>query len=805
MIQDWAKSLLRKSLIGAVLISLFVQGVIAAGIDVTTPNAVSFSFGPSAEATKTSSFRITNTGINATPITLVCSSPPGSYITITPSGTNFNLDPGGSRDIDLTITVDPDRTPEREDPPYSCTITVISPEGDKNVYLKVSVLYNARIEVSPASIDFGRVRRTDTPAETVRFSEKYGYKNVTVNLVRSGNSWVTGPTSVLVPKGGYQDASFLLTPGSPDRNEYSWTFSLSTTVNHTTISPSSIYLEAYLLLPAKLGTLYGAELALTFDKPKGTVSSYTREIEVRVRNDGDETMRVSSSLVGSPGGGITLTILESPGEVAGKSSKSIRLRLVAPYDAPEGTYVAKLSVDAGDAGRGTVSITIVLKWPVDFSIAPTSLEFGTIELQERGYETKELDITLTEFYRYKPVRNLRFSKTGEYGYWLKEELNFTEIPPGESRTVTIKLEPGLEAVPEDYVWTYALSATEIAAKRLEVTAKIVPLNITKLMEEFRSFRETPLYRSYPSTESLIANGLELLEVVERSEIGAEDWQKIPVLMTGTLSLLSSLNAGLVFTETANYGSAVESLSAASVSAATLASNAQLNNGVLAGYATSISTDAGTTTEAVLRDEANLLELRGWTLKKAVEYALAVNETGGLQDEENVLDAALSYHYAATLYGLLNDRVKRLENVYEGARLMDKHDELVSDATDLRIRAETSVATSKEHDLSRIGDWYLLVNPYNYDTFVTSYRMAVSYLETAAAKYKVAGERFLYEQTRGEVEDLQSELSFILLLFFSACSFYGILFGFALLRITRGTTAYLRDLAEREVGELLVTG
>ena len=805
MINDWARSSLVKGLIGAVLISLFVQVAIAAGIDVTTPNAVSFSFGPSAEATKMSSFRITNTGINATPITLVCSSPTGSYITITPSTTNFNLGPGEYRNIDLTITVDPERTPEREDPPYSCTISVRSPEDDKNVYLKVSVLYNARVEVSPASIDFGRVRRTDTPAETVRFTEIYGYKDVTVSLVRSGNSWLAYPTSVLVPKGSYRDATFQLNPGSPDRNEYSWTFSLSTTASHTTISPTSIYFEAYLLLPAKLGPLSDAELRLTFDKPKGTVSSYTREIEVRVRNDGDETMRVSSSLAGSLGGGLSLSILESPVEVAGKSSKYVRLRLVAPYDAPEGTYTARLSVNAGTAGSGTVSITIVLKWPVDFYLAPTYLEFGTIELQEHGYEAKELNITLTESYRYKSVQNLRFYKSGDYGNWLKEELKFTEIPPGESRTVTIKLEPGLEAVPEEYLWTYAISATEIAAKQMAVTAKIVPLNISKLVVGLRSFRESRLYQAYPSTELLIANGLEMLEVVERSEIGAEDWQKIPVLMTGTLSLLSSLNAGLVFTDTANYGRAVESLSAASVSSTTLAANVELNNGDLAGYATSIATDASITTEAVLRDEANLLELRGWTLKKAVEYALAVNETGGLQDDENVLDAALSYHYAATLYGLLNDRVKRVENVYEGTRLMDQHDELVSDATDLRIRAETSVTTSKERDLSRVWERYLLVNPYNYDTFVTSYRLAVSYLETAAVEYKVAGELFLYEQTRGEVEDLQSELSSILLIFFTACAFYGLLFGFAILRITRGTTAYLRDLAEREVGELLVTG
>jgi len=795
---------LGKLALGAIILAaLFSTVVIASASDISiTPASIAVDFAfdqPKAsahyEAQRTITIRNTNPDPNST-IHGTISSISGD-ISITPNYGSFNLRGGESLSVILTIVA----APSAAEGSHPLALTV----GEEQVSVTVTVTYYARIEVSPASIDFGRVRRTDTPAETVRFTEIFGYKDVTVNLVRSGNSWLAYPTSVLIPKGGYKDATFQLTPGSPDRNEYSWTFSLSTTASHTTISPTSIYFEAYLLLPAKLGTLYGAELALTFDKPKGTVSSYTREIEVRVRNDGDETMRVSSSLVGSPGGGLSLSILESPVEVAGKSSKYVRLRLVAPYDAPEGTYTARLSVNAGTAGSGTVSITIVLKWPVDFYLAPTYLEFGTIELQEHGYEAKELNVTLTEFYRYKPVQNLRFAKSGDYGNWLKEELKFTEIPPGESRTVTIKLEPGLEAVPEEYLWTYAISATEIAAKRMAVTAKIVPLNISKLMVGLRSFRESRLYQAYPSTESVIANGLEMLEVVERSEIGAEDWQKIPVLMTGTLSLLSSLNAGLVFTDTANYGRAVESLSAASVSSTTLAANVELNNGDLAGYATSIATDASIMTEAVLRDEANLLELRGWTLKKAVEYALAVDELGGLQDDENVLEAALSYHYAATLYGLLNDRVKRVENVYEGTRLMDQHDELVSDATDLRIRAETSVTTSKEHDLSKVWEWYLLVNPYNYDTFVTSYRLAVSYLETAAAKYKVAGELFLYEQTRGEVEDLQSELRFILLLFFTACAFYGLIFGFAILRITRGTTAYLRDLAEREVGELLVTG
>ncbi|MBK5191455.1 MAG: hypothetical protein JJE19_08185, partial [Methanosarcinales archaeon] len=470
-------------------------------------------------------------------------------------------------------------------------------------------------------------------------------------------------------------------------------------------------------------------------------------------------------------------------------------------------------VNAGDAGHGNVDITIVIKWPVDFTISstshyftssPRSIDFGSLELKERGYETKQVNLTLTEYYLYKPVRNLRFSATGEYGNWLKEELDFTEIPPGESKTVILKIEPGLEAVPKDYVWTYNIGAYEIAAKRMEVKAKIVPLNITKMMEGFRSFRGTPLHSNYPSSESIIANGIEILEVIEGSEIGAEDWGKIPVLITGTLSLLSSLNDGIVFTDGESYGKAVESLSAASVSTATIASNSNLNNRDISGYAEDISAEADNTTKEVLMDEAKLLELRGWTLKKAVEHAIANDDISGLKEEENVLEAALSYQYAAMLYGLLNDKEKRLENVYEGSVLMDKHDELVSDATDLRLRAENSIATSKEEDLSRIGDMYLLLNPYNYDTFLKSYKTAEIYLGEASQKYKVSGERFLYDQTKGDLTNLKSEMRFILSLFFIAGIFYCVLFIYAITRIVRGTMAYMRDMYEREVGDLLVT-
>jgi hypothetical protein len=805
MIPDWARNLLVRCAIGVVILVALVHGVGTAGASDLTVSpasiAVSFDFDqPKDTAHYETQRAITITNTNPDPNSTISGtiSTISGDISITPSPSSFSLHGGESLPVALTIVADPSASQGTQ----SFTIHV----GEEQVTVTVTITHYAKITISPASIDFGQVSRTERPTETVRITEEYGYKGVTVNLVRSGNSWMTREPdgTISIPAGGHKDVSFQLAPGTPDHNEYYWTFSLSSPTSYTTITQSSIAIEAYILMPPKLGRLYDEELEMKFDKPKGTVSSYEREIEVRVRNDGDETLSFTSRFTESPGG-ITIRIVNPSGSVSGKSSGTIRLRIVAPFDALEGAYRGKLEIKAGEAGSGSVEITIVIKWPVDVSIAPTSIDFGSLELEERGYEMRSENITITELFRYKPVRNLRFSATGEYGNWLKAEQDFAEIPPGESGTVILKIEPGLEAVPRNYAWTYNIGASEIAAKRIAITAKIVPLNISRAIEGLQSFRGTPVYNKYPSSESIIANGIAMLEGVERREIGTEDWAKIPVLMTGTLSLLSSLNDGIVFTEAANYGSAVESLSSAPASTATIESNSDLNNRYLAGYATVISAEADNTTAAVLRDEAKLLELRGWSLKKAVEHALAIDDISSLNEEENVLEAALSYQYAAMLYGLLNAKEKRLENVYEGSVLMDRHDELVSDATDLRLRAETSIATSKKEDLTRIWDSYLLFNPYHYDTFVASYRTAEDNLEAASQKYKVAGERFLYEQTEEELNQLQSELRSVLIFFFIACALYGVLLLYVITRIARGTMTYLRDVSEREVGEILVTG
>ncbi|MCK4736141.1 MAG: hypothetical protein KAT65_27045, partial [Methanophagales archaeon] len=241
MIPDWARSLLFKIAIGAVVLFalLSCMQTISASempkIHVTTPPLVSFSFGPSTQDTATSSFRISNmaTERNATLSvnSISFASPP--YITITTSDPKaFDLAGGEHQDIDLTIKVN-ERNPNNEGE-HPCTITVNSNAEPKSVELKVAIKYNVKIEVTPSSpINFGSVRHgTTTNLENqITIGEVYGYKPVNVALKISGeNNWVSSSPSdtISISADEPQKIDFtLVAPDEPDHNQYSWTFSIS--------------------------------------------------------------------------------------------------------------------------------------------------------------------------------------------------------------------------------------------------------------------------------------------------------------------------------------------------------------------------------------------------------------------------------------------------------------------------------------------------------------------------------------------------------------------------------------------------
>ena len=881
MIRGWRRSLLFSGIcVGLIFLCIFfcIEYARAEAEVVVTPDPIKVEFEfnkPKGEVfTREEKITISNEGVTniSDAVDYRCGG-------ITISSLPYEIPAGESVEITLKIEA---KSAELDIEPDPFNINV----AGRDVTVNVRINYHAKLAVSPPP-SFGTkenmVSRTKETERTATIEEKYDYKAVDVRISpssRNENNWVTASLhSHTVEKGSSVNITFHLNlkPGErPDHNHYRWTFDISSDAE---IYQRTITIDAYISMPATLDVdkLTDKKLEIKFNKQKGTVSAYEGLIDIEVGNIGDEPMNYTWRLdLDLPAENYLRAYPSSGSGSIHKKSKNIKIPIIARYDTPERTYPGKLDVNAGTAGHKDVDITIVIIWLVDFTVSstssyftpsPLSIDFGSLELKELGYERKRVNLTLTERYGYKPVRNLRLSKSGEYEEWLHDDKDLSEIPPGKSRSFTLKIEPGLEAVPKTYSWRYDISASEISRKRMEIKAKIVPMNIPEMIEYLNAFRESPLHDSYPSSESIISNGVEMLDVVERSEIGAEDWKKIPVLMKGTLSLLSSLNDGIAFSEEENYGKAVENLVSASVSASTIGSNSELNNWDISGYAKDISAGADKTTEEVLIDEAKKLENRGWEIKRAIDYATAniilfsidvefeedlnkgviseklksefknkefplsdnatvtkeegewkitdekkfrirkedgkLNVYRDLKEWENVLESAFSYQYAATIYGLLKDKEKRIECNYEESRMMDKHEELVSDATHFRIEAEKNIMNAEENDLIRIWNTYLLLNPYNYDTFSESYGSAEKYLEDALKNYKVAGESLMSEDTEKKLNEVKRKRSYILSLFFLACILYGAAFFYTINRVIMGTMAYMRDMYEREVGDIIV--
>ena len=510
MTRGWAKSLLFESTIVAIVLLALLCSLQSVSAYEVSPSHrdVSLSFGQTKDNTKTVSFTITNNQNVTVPGNIIIPATP-PHITIT-GPSSFTCGPKSSTSVEFTVTANPTGEDETRTP---FTINI----GAKRVVIYVTITYYAMLEVSPSSIDLGRVRRTDKPSETVTIREKLGYKDVNIRIAKkTGNDWLkTDKTQLQIKKGSSAEINFILTPKTPDHNRYSWTYSLSSTTSNTQISPNRIHIEVYMLMPAKLGELDDAELEIKFDEPRGTKPEYEKAIYVRVTNEGDEPMNFTSKIIEPRELDMKIiSVYSRLVEVDGKADEDIKIQITAPYYASEGTHHGRLQIDAGAAGRETVDIAIKILWPVGFNISSDSdyfwpaepaIDFGPLELKEQGYEKREMNLTITETYRYKPVQNLGFYCSGEYSDWLKGEWNFSEIPPGESGNITVKIEPGLEALPRNYLWNCNLSADDISANSIEVKAQIVPMNISMIIEWLRLFKESPLYTSYPSSEARSSN------------------------------------------------------------------------------------------------------------------------------------------------------------------------------------------------------------------------------------------------------------------------------------------------------------
>jgi len=417
-------------------------------------------------------------------------------------------------------------------------------------------------------------------------------------------------------------------------------------------------------------------------------------------------------------------------------------------------------------------------------------------------------IILTEIYDYKSVKHVAFSKTGAHADWLTSlnEDDFEDIPPGEMRNVTITIQPGLEAVPGPYAWECEFISLNAGGKPLDFAAKIVPINISMTKSELDDLRGSELVSVFSQADTALQNAIYILNRVEKEGSGpsSDDWKALIVLIRSTGTLVTTLDKAVGLLEEGFYDEAVTESVSAWVMSDTIVSHSEIWDEGIRPYALNIRNAATDLLDDVLRYEVDLLTTTADGVAASVREAAESGDITGLERNEDANNAARAYRNAELIYTLLGDEADRRDARRNYELMVSLHDDLVSDAGNLRFTSEKLVEAANEGDFTAIGNRRILLNPYNYDTASEKYTMAILHLEDASKRYRIAGEMLLLEDTDKERNDLEREWLYLFMLFLVISLAYAFLILYAALRIIRGTVHYLYDIrSERDLGGFLL--
>lgn len=788
--------------IGVLLIILYTCITVSAQptIEVSQqPINVDFAFNISKSSnphySETDSLDISNNGNSVLDIYSITPSNPNNYITITVlNNQQFSIRNGSSKSISLSVSADK----ESGEGTYTGYISIASNAGIKKVDIIVTITHYASIEINTSTLDFGEVGRNQTLTKTITINETLGYKsaeNIHITKI-SGNNWITVisyPSTI--PRGGSIKVDFtMIESKDPDHNDYTWKYQISS----SNAGSAEVTITAYLLLPAKLGDIPNFEVSFLFNKPKGTVSRYSNDVYIKLKNIGDEPLNLSSSslnIIKVPSGGIYFEVSNIPSTITiqGKDTKEVILTVNAPYDTPEGIYNGKILVDAGSAGSDYSEITIKIEWGVEVSISPLKIDFESVEVKK----SKSIAVNIQELIGYKSVKvDLSEIKASEISGtvgdnsgsgWLDISKTSLIVPAGESTKIDLTLAPRGDAIPgRTYNWKYYVKIQYIGTKILEVSAKILPIDLTELKNNIQNMRRTPINKKYTEVENIISNSADMLYQSEKRQISTEDWKHVPQVGSGVSLLLNSLNDAEVLIDNGEHNNAFKEIVMASVSSEIIKVHANLISDIeVRKYAIEIKQNTKSLMNTIQTKEAIYFE------NEAIQ-----------KQSENLIESEKAYRNAATLFHLFGNTEKELRYKNKANEMLIEHDKLVEEANNGRIKAAHLINNITTNEMINILGLNLLLNPFNYDTTREGYNTAKSMYTTASRQYGLAGELLLKKDTEEELKTLTQSMRSILIIFYFACVFYAIIFVYSIKRIIIGMIDYWNDTTEKDLGNYL---
>jgi len=549
-----------------------------------------------------------------------------------------------------------------------------------------------------------------------------------------------------------------------------------------------LILNVKTLIPAELGSIGDRSTMIKFDRPRRDVINFPGNIDISLSNIGDSVLYIDSIYAYDPGNGIDFTVSGYSSSISPRGSTMVRLSIIAPSSAREGTFNGKISITTSKEGRyggkyGTktaeAGISVIIEHGINMEISRSSIPFGDTEL----LNPKEDYIDITETLGYKSINNIKINRISGSIKWLSVSPDsLSNINPYGSDRIYLKLlyEGDANLYQKDE-WTYTISTSNAGSKSFKIAATNVPPDVKPTLEKLSNQKYSTndnsreiAEKAYKSLKYADDNARANTYTYRRDELIS-----LIAIANSAVNLLDSYAMAEASINKGEYDNAYEPLMKGAVSAK-----------IINTYAEKITDyNVKKDIDIVSEKSSNLMNI---LMEKETNYYES-------KKDSNLLESMIANERLSELWGILDNEEKRQNSGKLAKEKFEQHNYYVDSAKNITLGAESLRRDVQDTYLSKWGGMYILINPFYYSKVSQEYDFIKSGYTEAIQNYDIAGEKEMLKITNEGLNNIESEYNRINSTFFVFTGFYSMLFIGILSRSTKAMMAYVRDTSETRMG------
>lgn len=698
---------------------------------------------------------------------------------------------GEEGDFDLTITVREDVTEGM----HTVYATVEDNLGNtRQVQFQVEVLKVPNLQPSPRTLDVGDLLSDSSESATVTISETTGYDSVSGFSVHTGSTSeinasvsVSGEGQYVSADGSVElDVTVDVDESTARHERLSWT--LYVEPEDEEVERTTVRVRALAVHPPQFGETTATSPTYTFDQPRGE-SEFTERITARVNNSGHYQLGVSSVDVDTPGlsdSSVSADVVQRSGSIPGHEQRTYGIDLTLDSGVPEGTYPVEITLDSPDAESRTIETEITVEHETRLDVSDEQVAFGEVEITQSDART----VDVREALGYDSIEDVTITQVSgpDEGWLIVATDPPSTLDADEEAPTVFQLQFDTDAeVLEEYEWTYRIDGEGVEPKTITVTAKPGIINSEEIHGDLQSYTDGS--GSLATAADRSDEMLTLLEdkvEVDELDVGTDLTDGITASRTMVI-FLEELDAARTAAREDGRAAAQDHL----VRAAAAYNTTRL-------YVRNIS-------DPEARDVAEeALAAASDALNEEIENQRNFyNER--LEEEENttLLEQSITKRQLARIAVLEGDSERAATLTSEADAEFERYSEHVDTAQEHLSAARSEMGALETEVLLDVEGRLLLTNPAKLDTFDSKRSQVRGHYETAIENFEAAGATERAQSTREEMNEQLGALSFAERSLYVVSGLYVLAFMGVVVRVGRGSLAYVRDADEAVSGDFLI--